>query len=109
LPKATRSGLIRIRNESSHTLLARTTATGTVRRIRVHVPKEQIQPQEEIKFGIVSRKIMTGTECEVAFVDKVRPHLGRLTFHIDVNYIGDNRASDQRAAAICRQQYAQWQ
>lgn len=91
LPKATRSGLIRIRNESSHTLLREPLAPALYGEY-VCMPKEQIQPQEEIKFGIVSRKIMTGTECEVAFVDKLRPHLGRLTFHVDVNYIGDNRA-----------------
>jgi hypothetical protein len=91
LSKATRAGLIRIRNESAHVLL-REPLPPALYGEYVHMPKEQIQPQEEIKFGIVSRKIMTGTECEVAFVDKARPHLGRLTFHIDVNYIGDNRA-----------------
>lgn len=91
LPKATRSGLIRIRNESKHILL-REPLPPALYGEYAHMPKESIQPQEEIKFGIVSRKIMTGTECELAFVDKGRPHLGKLTFHIDVNYIGDNRA-----------------
>lgn len=91
LQKATRSGLIKIRNDTDHALLREPLQQALFGEF-VSMPPEQIAARSEVRFGIVNRKIMTGCEIEVAFVDLKRPHLGRICFHVDVNYIGDNRA-----------------
>jgi hypothetical protein len=90
LQKATRSAIVVIRNDTEHTLL-REPLQPALFGAFVELPAEVIAPKSESRFGLISNKLMTGCECEVAFVAKDAPHWGQVQLHVDVNYIGDNR------------------